>query len=326
MGRSRCPECKKRVPRGAETCPRCGAEVPTRPPKWHERTSVTLCVAGVLAIIALGFIHVIVGVEGPYNVPFDIVRRESFGYREMLVDAGKIRTLPYVAAKTRYPLGCQVLQLKGYLPSSPTFETRMVHELREAMDRWYAEFEVATGRMQRPWHDRLQEPAEAADAGTHNAAAYNSRGVTCARQGRYGAALSEFSAAIKKNPALAEAYHNRALVYVALGNLGQAASDFSQVIEIRPASVDACIGRGLIHVTRERYDEAIADFTKAIEIDPTCVEAYVRRGMIRYAKGENQEAWEDVHKLQSLGAPAPPGFLEALRGESPEGTASPSRR
>jgi Flp pilus assembly protein TadD len=323
MGRSRCPECKKRVPRRAKTCPRCGAEVPTRPPKWHERTSVTLCVAAVLATIALGFIHVIVGVEGPYNLPFDIVRRESFGYREVLVDAGKIRTLPYVAAKTRYPLGCQVLQLKGYLPSSPTFETQMVHELREAMDRWYAEFEVATGRTQLPWQDRLQEPAEA--AGMQDAAAYNSRGVTCARQGRYGAALSEFAGAIRKNPAFVEAYYNRAMVYVALGNSGQAASDFSQVIEIRPESIDACIGRGLIHVTGERYDDAIADFTKAIEIDPTCVEAYVRRGMIRYAKGENEEAWEDIRKLQSLGVPAPSGFLLALRGESPEGTVSASR-
>ena len=317
MGRSRCPECKKRVPKRAEKCPRCGGEVQSKPPKWYERTSVTLCVAAVLAVIALGFIHVILGVEGPFNLPFDIARRESFGYREMLIDAAKIRALPFVTAKIKYPLGCQVLQLKEYLPSDPTFETRMVHELREAMDRWYAEFEAATGRPQRPWQDRLQDPTQAGDADSQSAAAYNARVVTCARQGRYGAALSEFAGAFKKNPALAEAYYNRALVYLALGNLGQAASDLSQVVEIRPGSIDAYIDRGLIHVTMERYDEAIADFTKAIEIDATCAEAYLRRSMVRYAQGENDQAFEDVHKLQSLGVPVPAGFLAVLQGAHP---------
>ncbi len=314
MRQNRCPKCKKRVPSRAESCPRCGSELPRpQPPRWYERTSVTLCVAGLLAIVGLGFIHVILGVEGPFNLPFDIIRRESFGYREMLVDTDKIRALPYIAAKLKYPLGCEVLRLKEYLPSDPTFETRMVHELRVAMSQWYAEFETASGRSQAPWQNRLQEPSPATDVELQGATACNRRGVACARQSQYAGALSAFGGAIRKNPVFAEAFYNRALVYLALGNLGQAASDFSQVIEIRPDSVDTYLQRGVIHVTSERYDEAIADFTRAIEIDPTCDEAYLRRSMVHYAKGDSDEARRDVAKLQDLGAAVPAGFLTALR-------------
>ncbi len=274
---------------------------------------MTLAVAGLLVIAGLGFIHIIVGVEGPFDLPFDIARREAFGYREMLVDAGRIRALPYIAARIKYPLGCRVLQRKQYLPSSPTFETRMVHELRGAMSQWYAEFEAATGRPQAPWQDRLQGPPQTADADSQDAAAYNRRAITCARQGRYETALSELAGAIRKNPAFAEAFHNRALVYLALGNLGQAASDFGQVTQIRPECTEAYIGRGVIHVTSERYDEAVADFTKAIQTDPACAEAYLRRSMVRYATGDSDTAMQDVRKLQSLGVPVPAGFLAALQ-------------
>ncbi|MBN1362619.1 MAG: tetratricopeptide repeat protein [Sedimentisphaerales bacterium] len=314
MARNRCPNCKKRVPRKAERCPRCGTEVESRPPKWYERTSVTLCVAAVLAGIGFGFIHVIVSVEGPFGLPFDLAPRQHFGYREMVVDAGKIGALPYVAARLKYPLGCEVLRRLEYLPSSPTFETRMVYELREAMDRWYAEFEVATGRAPCPWQDRLQEPPQASETDPQGAAACNRRAVTYARQGKYADALSELATATRKDPVCAEAYYNRALVYLALGNLGQAASDLGQVVQIRPDSVEAYVERGLIHVTSERYDEAVADFSQAVEIEPTCAEAYLRRSMVRYAKGEQNAALQDVKKLRSLGVPVPSGFLHALQG------------
>ncbi len=287
---------------------------------------MTLCGAALLVIVGLGFIHVVVGVEGLFGLPFDIRRREAFGYRELLVDAQKIRVLPYVAARSKYPLGCRVLQMMEYLPAGATFETRMVHELREAMSRWYAEFETAMGRREASWLDRLQEPPETADAEPQEAAAYNRRAIAAARQGRHDVALSELAGAIRKNPAFAEAFHNRALVYLALGNLGQAASDLGHVIEIRPESAPAYVSRGVIHITVERYDEAIADFTKAIEIDPACAEAYLRRSMVHYAQGDNDWARQDVRKLRNLGRPIPAGFLAALEGNPPVNEDASNRR
>ena len=75
------------VSRKTETCPHCGAPLndskAKKQKKWHERTSVTLCVAAGLVIVGFGFIHVITGVVSPYDLPFDVVLKESFGYREL---------------------------------------------------------------------------------------------------------------------------------------------------------------------------------------------------------------------------------------------------
>lgn len=317
MAGTKCPQCRRRVPEGAKSCPRCGGEIgvpPAKgPPKWHERTDVSLGVGAVLAVAGLGFIHVIVGVRGPRELPFDLALRERFGYRELLIDAEKIYALPYVAAKSKYPLGFEMLQMKGYLPSDPTWDTRMIQEMRETMARWYAEFEARLARPQVPWPDRLKEAPQPAAPDPQAAAAYNSRGIAAARQGRYDAALAAFATAIRKDPTLAEACYNRALVYVALGNLGQATTDFDQFLTIRPQAIDARVQRGRLCVTLERYDEASADFTSAIETDPTCADAYLWRAMVRYAQGDNDEALQDIRTLQDLGASVPPEFLAALQ-------------
>ena len=314
---TKCPECCKRIRKGVHTCPRCGYEISEdqtkRKPKWHERTSVSLCVATLLVVIGLGFIHVIVGVRGPGDLPFDLALRESFGYKELIVDVVRIQSLPYLAVTLKHPLGLRVLQAKGYFPSDPTLETQMIYRMREMMNLWYAEFESSLDRSERPWQEQMQHVAEEDQADPQSAEAFNARAIVSSRQGRFDAALTELAAAIRKNPVLAEAFYNRALIYKALGNLGQAASDLDKVVEIRPRFVEACVERGRILVTLEQYDEAIADFSQAIEIDPAGADAYLWRGMVHFAKGDNDEARQDVHNLQKLEMPVPKGLLAALQ-------------
>ena len=321
MATTRCPECQKRVRKRARTCPRCKSEIRedqgTPTPKWHERTSVSLCTAALLAVVGLGFIHIIVGVRGPRDLPFDLALRKSFGYRELVVDAGRIRAIPYVAATLKYPLGLRVLQAKGYLPSGPTLETRMVQQMRDAMNRWHAEFEANLGRSERSWQERMQQAPQTAEADPQSAAAFNDRAIASARQGRYDAALAELATAIRKSPVLAEAFYNRALLYTALGNLGQASSDLGKVLEIRPQFADARLQRGRIHVTLEHYDDAIADFSEAIEMDPACADAYLWRSMICFVTGDIEKSLRDIQSLRDLEAPVPDGLLAALQTSTP---------
>ena len=303
-----------------ETCPHCGAPLKGRkapkPKRWHERTSVTLGVAGVLVVIAFGFIHVITGVESTYELPFDIVRKESFGYRETFVDARAIEALPYTAARIKYPLGCQALQRKGYLPSGHRFEARTVGKQRGSIQRWQARFESALGRPQRHWEDRLQSRAAGAQAGPEEARACNQRGIVLAKEGQYQAALAQFSRAIRKAPTFAEALHNRALIYVAIGNFGQGAADLGRVVEIRPQFIEGYVEQGRLYLAMSQYDQAVAACTRAIEVDPQCAEAYFERALASYAKGEYRGAWKDVQKINSLGAPVPSDFLSALQEAS----------
>lgn len=315
-----CDQCNGNHLDAQERCPHCGAPIkPRKGPKrakWYERTSVTLCVAAALVVAGFGFIHVITGITSPYELPVDIVLKDSFGYRETFVNAERILGLPYRVAATRYPRSCRVLQRRGYMRSGRQFEARMRAAQRSHLRDWEAQFQTATGRPQGRWQDQLQGRADTPPADPEGAQACNQRGIACAGNSQYEAALAEFTRAIGKAPTFAEAFHNRALVYIAVGNLGQAASDFGSVIEIEPHRLEARIRRGRLYARMNRLDEAIADFSKVIEIDPTHAEALFRRALAHYAKGEYGKAQRDVTALQSLGVPVPSGYLEALGATS----------
>jgi tetratricopeptide (TPR) repeat protein len=294
--------------------------------RWHERTSVTLCVAGGLVVVGLGFIHILVGVRSDYGLPFDFVRRDSFGYRETLVNARRIQALPYTAAKRRYPRGLRALQKAGYLPDGREFEAGMMARQRESLQRWQAEFEKALGRAESRWQEQLQNDGSVALNDPDSAAAHHDRGIVCARRGEYAAALAEFTRAIRQDPTRADAFYNRALVSLALGNQGAAAGDLGQVVALRPEFVEGYLRRGRLYAAMNDHDQAIVEFTKALEIDPRCAEAHFHRSLAHYTKGTYDAARADVHRIEGLGLPVPPGYLRALRGDaSPLEIESPPR-
>jgi len=296
-----CKECKEQVSDKAKSCPHCGAQVKghkvIKQKKWHERTSVTLCVAAILIILAFGFIHVITGVVSPFGLPFDIALKKSFGYSETFVNAKKITAIPYTAAKIKYPISCEVLQRKEYVESGKVFETRIKHELQGNMKKWQAEFKKALNKPEQHWQDQLKGETKALEREPSDAEVYNNRGIASAKSGQYETAISDFTRAIKRIPGLAEAYYNRGLVYVALGQLNQGVSDFTKALEIKPRFTEACTKRGHLYFAMDQYDQAISDFTKVLEIDPMCAEVCFSRCIVYYAKGEYDKAWEDVHGL-----------------------------
>jgi regulator of sirC expression with transglutaminase-like and TPR domain len=286
-----------------------------RPRRWHERTSVTLSVAAAMVVLALGFVHIITGVVSPLNLPFDIMWKESFGYRETFVNAPRIQALPYLAAKIKYPLGCKALQRRDYLPSGREFEARQMGRQRENLSRWQSEFERSLPPSQVSW----QDPLQGAPAAPEDPNAANQKGIAFADEGRYEAAIAQFTRAIQRNPAFVEAWANRARVYIAIGNLGQAVSDFSQIVEIRPECVEARRQCGRLHLAMSRYDEAISDFEKIVELDPRHAEAHFLLALACYAKGQYARAWECLDRLQALGRGGPTGFVVALHEASGHG-------
>ncbi|HEC02688.1 MAG TPA: tetratricopeptide repeat protein [Phycisphaerales bacterium] len=301
-------------------CPHCGkpleADKAEKPKKWYEKTSVTLCMAAGLAVIGLGFIHIITGVVSPFQLPFDVVRKESFGYRETFVNAEQIKALRYTAAKIKYPLGCKALQRTGYMESGKVFETREANRLKDDMKKWQAQLEKTLGRQSRRWQDRLVGQTDSAGMDPEDANAYNARGIISAEKGQYESAISNFTRASQRDPVFADAYFNRGLVYVAIGQLGQAIADFGRAVEIKATFARGYIERGLIHAGMDRHEQAVADFTKAVEIDPALSEIYLRRSLVCCTMGKYDQAWNDVHKIESLGLNVPTGYLAYLRAAS----------
>jgi tetratricopeptide (TPR) repeat protein len=317
MGLGENSEKKEIKSRKDNVCPHCGASIDgqkaEKRKKWYDRTSVTLCVAAGLIVIGFGFIHVITGVVSPYNLPFDIVLKESFGYRETFVRAEKIKALPYEVAKIKYPLGCKALQRSNYMDFGDGFEARMTRRLRENFNQWREEFDRTVNMPQQQWQDQLQNRLLIGRVDPEDPNAYNSRGIAAAREGRYEAALSAFTRAFQRDPEFAEAYYNHGMVSVAIGLLGQGASDFSKVIEINPELIDGYEKRGSLYFAMKQYDEAILDFTKIIELDPMSARATFKRSLAYYAKGQYDLAREDIHKIQNLGLPVPQEYLKMLR-------------
>lgn len=320
MAEIQCHRCRKERPGDAGVCPHCGEAAKAckaaKPKRWYERTSVTLCVAAALSVIAIGFIHIITGVEPQHALPFDIARKVSFGYSETFVDAARIKSLPFTVAKTKYPIGCRVLQDKGYMSSGRDFEARATVASWDDIRRWDRRFDEMLGRAEPPWRQQLRDSAEPGQGDLAQARDYNRRGIALARADQYAEAIAEFTRAIRKAPAQTEAYHNRALVHIAIGNLGQAVADFEKIVEIEPGFVEGHLRRGRLHMAMNQYDEAIADFSRVVEIDAQCAEAYFKRALARYGRGQYDQAWDDVNKLPGLEASVPSGFLVALQRAS----------
>lgn len=307
----------KKVVRGMKKCPHCGAslEDPNIPKRkrWYDKTSVTLCVAFGLIVVGFGFIHVITGVVSPFQLPFDVVLKASFGYRETFVNAEKIKSLPYSVAKSKYPLGCKALQRNNYLEHGDAFEATMTRRTQDSMEQWLTDFNKTLNKQESQWQNQLRERPQVDLIDAEDPNTYNDRGIIAAKEGRYETALALFTRAFQRDPEFTDAYYNRGLVSIAIGLLGQGVSDFSKVVEIQPGSPEGYQKRGSLHFAMKEYDLAILDFTKIIELDSASAQASFQRSLSYYAKGQYDQAWEDIHKLQNLGLPVPPEYLKVLR-------------
>ena len=102
------------------------------------RLIVISCV-GFLLIISK--IHIISG----GGVGIKIALRDSFGFRELFINADEITGMPWFSAKSRFPLGCRVLQRKGYIESDSEYRDRNNREVKrnidEAMENVQQEYE-----------------------------------------------------------------------------------------------------------------------------------------------------------------------------------------
>ena len=87
-----------------------------------------------------------------------------------------------------------------------------------------------------------------------------------------------------------------------------------------PKSAGAYYNQGVARLEKGEHDAAISDLTKAIKMRPrsamALAVAYSERAVIHFIRKEYDKIWENIHKMESLGLQARPGFLKALREAS----------
>lgn len=116
---------------------------------------------------------------------------------------------------------------------------------------------------------------------------YNA-GVKLMKKGKYDRAERKFSAAVKKNPQMAEAHNN--------------------------------LGYSLRKQGPENYKEALSNYNRAIELKPELAEAYMYRGVLYMLMGQEANALEDHRQLTSLDRNLADALQAAIAsGEEPDG-------
>jgi hypothetical protein len=93
--------------------------------------AVLVILLTVSTLVFFGKVHIITGagIESPR-----IASKQSFGLSETFIKVDSITSMPWIAAKSRYPLSCAVLQREGLIESDIDFRNRKDREIRERMD------------------------------------------------------------------------------------------------------------------------------------------------------------------------------------------------
>jgi tetratricopeptide (TPR) repeat protein len=126
------------------------------------------------------------------------------------------------------------------------------------------------------------------------------RGTVYAQKNEFAKAVVDYTAALKLEPRLAMAHRNRAAAYLQLGKHAEAVADYTRALELEPDLPMAYRNRGHAYLQQGKYEEAVADCTKAISLAPGYQKAYQTRSQAYTKLNRTQEAEADSRKVAAL--------------------------
>jgi lipoprotein NlpI len=125
------------------------------------------------------------------------------------------------------------------------------------------------------------------------AATLSRRGQSYESNGNYDRAITDYSEAIRLNPAPVF-FTRRGYVYHAKGEYDRAIADYNEAIRINPEYVNAYTDRGFAHFTKGDYDRAIVEYTEAIRLDQRHAISYRNRAIAYLYAGFYGKAQSDL--------------------------------
>lgn len=175
-------------------------------------------------------------------------------------------------------------------------------------------------------------------AGGHNPKALVLRALLYMQMNQPRQAISDWTAALQREPNQAEALYNRSLAYLAvrdypkayrdlvhsdalrpdydtkvnlgnvawlLGNRATALDAYSQAISLNPTGANAYYNRGTKFLELGQYDRAVQDLTSALKIQPDDATALEARGAAYLRLGDVHKAEKDFADAAKVHAEAP---------------------
>lgn len=136
------------------------------------------------------------------------------------------------------------------------------------------------------------------------AAAYYMRGESYENQGKYAAAVKDFTKALELDPKnlgkQPPVYYNLGTALYKLGYPAEALLSLNKAIQLYPQYGLAYNQRGSIYGGLGKYEIALADFNKAIDLEPQDSAGYFGRGMLYYSWGKLEASYKDLTKAIEL--------------------------
>ena len=158
-----CPKCGYAMDAFETDCPRCAVAPPPMPPKPVAPPPPTepdrktrgvgsgirwvLCVALALigfAAVFLGKFHIVSSVSGTRPVA-----KLHFTWAETFVSLDAITGMPFVQARSKWPLAVKALQNEGILETDEEFEARLEAEQAERLEKATREAQAEYDRILR---------------------------------------------------------------------------------------------------------------------------------------------------------------------------------
>ena len=133
-----------------------------------------------------------------------------------------------------------------------------------------------------------------------NAYAYNGRGLAYTSINQFALAIQDFNKAIQIATGVSLAYANRGYVFFLTNQLDYAITDYTKAISLDPNYAFAYNGRGNVNSRKQLYDLALQDLTKAINLDPENQDIYLDRGVVFNFKNQYDWGIQDFTKAISL--------------------------
>ncbi|MCL5036112.1 MAG: tetratricopeptide repeat protein [Chloroflexi bacterium] len=157
------------------------------------------------------------------------------------------------------------------------------------------------------YEESLRYYDKAIEINSKLAMAWNNKGASLGKMGKFGKAIECFDKAISINPEYAVAWHNKGYAMEKIGKIDESVKCYDKTISINPESVDAWSNKGLALANIGKFDKAIECYDKAISINAEYAYAWNNKGVALGMIGRFEEAFKCFDKVISIN----PKFTEA---------------
>ena len=161
-------------------------------------------------------------------------------------------------------------------------------------------FAAGTWKRNLVWGDPLVLWSDVVAKSPGKARPHYNLGTALNKEGYADAAIDQFQAALRIDPAYGDAHHNLGVAYVAKGLFDEAIKEYRIARGLTPASAQPHNSMGGAYVGKGLFDEAIEEYRTALRLDPYYADAHNNLGAAYGMKGDIDAATAHLQEAVRL--------------------------